>query len=107
MTSNDSIVTIADANTLADLIRAIQAGSAFDWYQWGTDTDKPTRRTLRALTDEHGNFLLSGSDVMSTHVWSSGIMEWFTPIRDILRAMQNSVDGCHGQTNPMMIVRSE
>lgn len=98
-------LTYRDAFTLGDLMRGVMAKAKVDWYQWGTDTEKPSRMVMRAITHADGTFINSGEEVRDQFVWLSGIMEHFTPVKDFMKAMQNTVDAEFGSDQPMALIR--
>lgn len=94
-----------DAYTIGDVMRAVMAKAKVDWYQWGTDTEMPSRIVLRAITHDNGTFLNSNEDILGQFIWASGTMERWIPFKDFMKALQNSIDAEFGSDQPMAIIR--
>jgi hypothetical protein len=88
------ILTIDQAGYLADLIRGVESGRRMRWYPLGTDSaDNPATVVLRAFTNADGTLYPHNADIRDSHVWTSGIFERFYPVRDVLAAMANAING--------------
>lgn len=100
-----SVFRLEDADTLGQLIRAVQAHQRIKWYQDGAgDADHPVDGVLRHFCrDEDGNFPDHDTDVRDMLVRDSGLLEHFRPVRDVIRALQN-IDGRYGLDQPIAII---
>lgn len=86
-------LTISEAGYLADLIAGVSAGKRIRYYPMGSlDADRPMVQVLRAFTHEGGGLYDYHADIRDAHVWTSGLMEHWFPVRDLLAAMRNAID---------------
>jgi hypothetical protein len=87
------VLTISQAGYLADLIAGVSAGKRMRYYPMGSkDADRPMVQVLRAFTHEGGALYDYHADIRDAHVWTSGLMEHWFPVRDLLAAMSNAID---------------
>lgn len=102
----NDILTIDQAQRLADLMRGVEAHAKLRYYPDGTDSaDNPVTVTLRAFTYDGGALYRGDEDIRDAHVWTSGIFErWFT-VRELVAAMANAVQGTD-LAAPMAIVET-
>lgn len=95
------VLTIERAGYLADLIRGVEAGAKLAYYPSGADTVTPLIVVLRAFTYDGGGLYPRDKDIRDAHVWTSGMFErWFT-VRELLDALENTIDASHGMGAPM------
>lgn len=100
---SSDVLTIAQAGHLADLISGVEHSKKIEWYPLGTDTVTPGTYVLRAFTNVSGGMYPSAADIRDAHVWMSGIMEHWVPVREILDALSN-LDGHLGFTEPIATI---
>jgi hypothetical protein len=102
-----SVLTLNDAGLLGDLLRAVQGNYRLRYYPNGAegDTDHPVEGVLRAFTLEGGGFYPNNDDVRNAYVWTSGFMERWYKVSDLIRALDN-IDGKHGLGEPMAVLEA-
>ena len=97
-------LTLNQAGVLADLIRGVQAGAKLRYYPRGADdADHPMVQSLRAFTHDGGGFISEHDDVRDAYVWTSGFMEHWFKVEDLITALDN-IQGTHGLDKPMAVI---
>lgn len=100
-------LTLEYAALLGDLIRGVERGYRLRYYRDGADTDVPWTATLRAFTRGAGAAGLPVSDdVRHAAVWTSGTVERWFQVADLVDALSN-LDGHLGDTSPIAIIEPD
>lgn len=102
-TEQAGVLTISEAGYLADVLRGVERRKRMRWYPLGSDTNAPAVLVLRAFTNPDGTFYPVSADIRDAHVWVSGIFERWLPVREVLAALANAMDGTD-DTAPMAII---
>jgi hypothetical protein len=98
-------MTLNQAGYLADLMRGVERKSKLRYYPRGAESaDHPLELVMRAFTREDGAFWPNEADVRDAFVWGSGFMEHWLKVSDLLKAMDNAVNGRDGTDQPMATV---
>jgi hypothetical protein len=97
-------LTLNQAGLLGDLIRGVERGLKLRYYPFGTrDADHPMVQVMRAFTYEGGNLYPHNADVRDAYVWTSGFMEHWFKVDDLITALDN-MDGKHGLEEPIATI---
>jgi hypothetical protein len=97
------VLTLREAGTLGGLISAVERGYLLKYYPSGANTDRPMECVLRAFTLHGGGFCPNDQDIRDAYVWTSGIMEHWYKVSDLIRALDN-LDGKYGIDKPIAII---
>lgn len=101
------ILTINQAGCLRDLINGVERGLKLRYYPMGAeDADHPMVQVLRAFTYAEGALYPRDKDIRDAHVWTSGFMEHWFPVEQLLTALDNML-GTHGLDQPMAVIESD
>ena len=74
------------------------------YYPRGADdADHPMVQSLRAFTHDGGGFISEHDDVRDAYVWTSGFMEHWFKVEDLIMALDN-IQGTHGLDKPMAVI---
>lgn len=98
-------LTLGDAISLSDILRGCMGGLKLHWYPDGTETPNPVKIEMRAIQAGPGTSLAPDADIRDGKVWCSGVLEWWIDVPELIKALQNTIDGRHGATDPMAIIR--
>lgn len=99
-------LTIEQAGVLADLLHGVERCLKMRYYPFGSrDADHPLEVSLRAFTHNGGGIYFDG-DIRDAYVWTSGLMERWFKVSDLITALDN-IDGKHGLDNPIAIIDKE
>jgi hypothetical protein len=103
---NAGVVTMSMAHYLADLVQAVEYSKKMEWYPHGASLSPADTFTLRAFVRNEQNFFYpAAASVLDALVWCSGITEHWLPVRDILAALENGINGTD-ETQPMAVIRA-
>jgi hypothetical protein len=101
----DRILTIDEAGRLSDLIHGVERGLKLRYYPRGSeDAERPLTAVLRAFTREDSSLYPHDADIRDAFVWTSGFMEHWLKVSDLLAALDNAVTGRHGFDKPMAVI---
>jgi hypothetical protein len=102
-------LTINEAGLLADLMRGVQGNKKMRYYPQGADgdTEHPMIATLRAFTHKGGGvYFEADGDIRDAFVWTSGFMEHWFKVSDLLLALDN-LDGKLGLDKPIAVIEEK
>ena len=103
----ERILTINQAGVLADLIRGVERRLKLRYYPSGVESaDHPMVQYLRAFTYAEGALYPHDKDIRDAHVWTSGFMEHWFPVEQLLKALDN-MDGKHGLDEDMAVIDND
>ena len=101
------VLTINQSMLLGDIHRGVERGLKLRYYQFGTrDADHPLVQVMRAFTYDGGNLYPHDADVRDAYVWTSGFMERWIKVEELITALDN-MQGTHGLHNPMAVIDEE
>lgn len=102
---NSRILTMYQADWLGQLIRAVQACAKMRYYVFGASGNADSvRYTLRAFTLDGGGLYPNHADIRDAYVWASGFMEHWFKVDDLIKALDNAVNGSDGLDAPMAMI---
>lgn len=101
-------LTLSQASWLGELIHGVERGLKMRYYPLGSDSaDNPMTCVLRAFTYNGGGMYPYNADVRDSYVWTSGFMEKWLKVDDLLKALDNAINGKDGTDKPMAIIEEE
>jgi hypothetical protein len=105
---SSDILNMDDAGHLGELILGVERGRKMRYYPLGSDSaDNPLRVVLRAFTHDGGGLYTRDADIRDAYVWTSGFTERWFPVRDLMKALANTIDARHGMNQPMAVIEVE
>jgi hypothetical protein len=79
------VLTMGDACTLADIIRAAQGGKRVRWL---VDSGDVMEGVARSIGDTDGTFLRAGQDVRDGYLRISATFEHYLPVAEVIAKCQ-------------------
>lgn len=101
-------LTGMQAEWIGQLIHGVQRGLKMRYFTYGaSDNADPMRCTLRAFTHNDGSLYPRDADIRDAYVWTSGISEHWFKVADLLKALDNAINGYEGTNKPMAMIDEE